>query len=60
MRKLLPRQPYVADFGLAEIAAREKNPAAEIRWLKRYLDFAPDDLPEYQQAKQRLRKLESH
>ncbi len=60
LRKLMPRQPYVADFGLAEIAAREKNPAAEIRWLKRYLDFAPDDLPEYQQAKQRLRKLESH
>jgi Tfp pilus assembly protein PilF len=60
LRRIMPHQPYVADYGLAEIAAREKNPTAEIRWLKRYLNSAPDDLPEYSQAKQRLKKLESH
>ena len=27
LRKLMPQQPYVADFGLANVAAREKNPA---------------------------------
>ena len=60
LRKLLPRQSYVADYGLAEIAARQKHPAEQIRFLKRYLDSAPDDLPEYQQVKQQLKKLESH
>ncbi len=60
LRKLLPHQSYVSDYGLAEIAARQKHPAEEIRYLKRYLDAAPNDVPEYQQVKQQLRKLESH
>jgi tetratricopeptide (TPR) repeat protein len=58
LRKILPQQPYVVDYGLASVAAREKDPAEEIRCLRRYLETAPDDLPEYQQVKQRLRKLE--
>ena len=60
LRKLMPNQPYLIDFGLADIAARQKNSAEEIRCLKRYLETGPDDTPEYQQVKQRLRKLESH
>jgi tetratricopeptide (TPR) repeat protein len=60
LRKLMPRQLYVADYGLADIAARQKNTTEQIRCLKRYLDSAPDDLPEYQQVKKQLRKLESH
>jgi tetratricopeptide (TPR) repeat protein len=59
LRKLLPRQTYVVDFGLAEIAARQKHPAEEIRCLKRYLNTAPEDTPEYQQTRERLRKLQS-
>ena len=59
LRKLMPHQVYVADYGLADIAARQKNTAEEIRCLKRYLETAPDDAPEYQQVKQQLRKLES-
>jgi predicted Zn-dependent protease len=59
LRKLLPHQVYVADFGLAEIAARESNTVDEIRYLKRYLDSAPDDTYEYQQAKKRLKTVES-
>jgi tetratricopeptide (TPR) repeat protein len=60
LRKLLPHQQiYVIDFGLADIAAREKDRAGEIRSLKHYLEFAPDENSEYQQVKQRLKKLES-
>jgi hypothetical protein len=50
----------MADYGLADVANREGNTAEEIRCLKRYLDIAPDDIPDYQQIKQRLRRLESH
>jgi tetratricopeptide (TPR) repeat protein len=60
LRRLMPSQRYMADYGLADVANREGNPAEEIRCLKRYLDSAPDDLPDYQMIKQRLRKLESH
>jgi tetratricopeptide (TPR) repeat protein len=60
LRKLLPDQPFVIDYGLADLAARQKDTATEIRCLQRYLETAPDDAPEYQQVKQRLRKLESH
>jgi len=59
LRKLMPHQPYVADYGLAEIAARQQHTNEEIRCLKRYLDTAPDDSPEYQQVRQELRKVES-
>lgn len=59
LRKLMPKQRYVADYGLADIAARQKNTGEEIRCLKRYLDTAPDDIPEYRQVEDRLSKLES-
>lgn len=58
LRKLRPDQRYVVDYGLADIAARRTNTTEEIRCLKRYLDSAPDDTREYQQATQRLKKLE--
>lgn len=59
LRRLMRQQPWVIEYGLAQIALEEKNPADEIRHLKRYLDSAPDDTQEYQQVRQRLRKLES-
>jgi tetratricopeptide (TPR) repeat protein len=59
LRRIMPNQTYVVDYGLAEIAARQKHPAEEIRSLKRYLSSAPDDATEYQSARLRLRKLES-
>jgi tetratricopeptide (TPR) repeat protein len=59
LRKLMPNQRYVADYGLADLAAKEKNVPEEIRFLKRYLDSAPDDSPDYQQVEQRLKKLEN-
>jgi tetratricopeptide (TPR) repeat protein len=59
LRKLLPNQIYVIDYGLADIAHLENNRGEEIRYLKHYLGSAPDDHAEYQQVKQRLRKLQS-
>lgn len=60
LRQLLPAHPYVVDYGLAEIAAAEKNKDDEIHYLHRYLTSAPDDTQEYQRIKARLQKLENH
>jgi tetratricopeptide (TPR) repeat protein len=58
LRKLLPNQTYVSDYGLADMAAAEKNSVEEIRCLKRYLKTAPNDTPEYSLVQQRLQRLE--
>jgi predicted Zn-dependent protease len=58
LRRFLPNEPYVIDYGLAEVAAIEKNGAEEIRCLRRYLQSAPEDSPGYGQVKERLQKLE--
>ena len=60
LKKLLPDESYIIDLGLAEIARKEKNTSQEIHFLKRYLDSAPDDTPEYQRVQERLKKLEGH
>ncbi|MGA2174074.1 MAG: DUF2723 domain-containing protein [Verrucomicrobiota bacterium] len=58
LRKLLPNELYVVDYGLADIAASEKDSAEEKRCLRHYLKTAPDDTAEYNQVKLRLQKLE--
>jgi regulator of sirC expression with transglutaminase-like and TPR domain len=58
LRNLLPQESYVADVGLADIAAGAKDRAEEIRCLRRYLKSAPNDTSEYTIVKQRLQKLE--
>jgi tetratricopeptide (TPR) repeat protein len=60
LRPLLPDKTYIIDFGLADVAAAEKDSAAEIRYLRSYLDSAPQDNASYNQVKQRLQKLEHH
>jgi hypothetical protein len=60
MGKLLPNQPYLAEYGLAEVAAAEKNKAEEIDHLKRCLRSAPEESSEYQRATNRLNALEGH
>ncbi|MGP8236128.1 MAG: protein O-mannosyl-transferase family, partial [Limisphaerales bacterium] len=60
LRQLIPDQTYLADFGLADVAAAEKDSAAEIRYLRSYLASAPQDNAGYNQVKQRLQKLERH
>ncbi|HEY3913466.1 MAG TPA: tetratricopeptide repeat protein [Verrucomicrobiae bacterium] len=58
--KLLPQEPYVIDFHLAEIASLEKNTPDEIFHLKRYLKSAPDGTPDYANLSKRLQTLEGH
>ena len=60
LRKLLATEPYVADLGLADVAASEKDTAEETKCLKHYLKTAPDDSAEYVLVKKRLEKLEGH
>jgi tetratricopeptide (TPR) repeat protein len=60
MGKLLPRQPYLVEFGLADVAAAEKNKPEEIDHLKRCVRSAPEESSEYQRATNRLAELEAH
>jgi tetratricopeptide (TPR) repeat protein len=59
-RKLMPGQAYMIDYGMADVAAAEKDSAAEIRYLQSYMAAAPPDAPGHNQVKQRLQKLEGH
>jgi tetratricopeptide (TPR) repeat protein len=58
--KLLPDQSYIAEFGLAGVAAAEKDKDEEIYRLKRCIKTAPEMSSEYQRATNRLDKLEHH
>jgi tetratricopeptide (TPR) repeat protein len=60
LRKLLSDRTFIADFGLADVAAAEGNTAEEIKWLKRCVNSAPEDTLEYQRARQQLDKLNGH
>jgi tetratricopeptide (TPR) repeat protein len=60
MGKLLPDQPYLVEFGLADVAVAEGNKAEEIYRLKRCLDTAPEGSSEYRRATARLKALERH
>jgi tetratricopeptide (TPR) repeat protein len=56
---LMPDQSYVVDFHMADIASMETNVPEEIRCLKRYLNAAPEETPEYSVVQKRLQTLES-
>jgi tetratricopeptide (TPR) repeat protein len=60
MGALLPRQPYLVEFGLADVAAAETNKPDEITHLQRCIRSAPEESSEYQRATNRLAKLEGH
>jgi tetratricopeptide (TPR) repeat protein len=60
MEKLLPDEPYVAEFGLAGVANAEGNKDEEIYHLKRCIKTAPEPTSEYQRATNRLERLKHH
>jgi tetratricopeptide (TPR) repeat protein len=60
MGKLLPEQSYLVEYGLADVAAAEKNEAEEINHLKRCVRSAPEESSEYRRATNRLAALERH
>jgi tetratricopeptide (TPR) repeat protein len=60
MGKLLPEQPYLVEYGLADVAAGEKKQAEEIDHLKRCVRSAPEESSEYRRATNRLARLQRH
>jgi tRNA A-37 threonylcarbamoyl transferase component Bud32 len=60
MGKLLPDQRYLVEYGLADVAAAEKDKDEEIYRLKRCLRSAPEESSEYHRATNRLSVLERH
>jgi tetratricopeptide (TPR) repeat protein len=59
LARLLPQQRYVVDYHMADIALLENNLQEEISCLKRYLNNAPEETPEYASAQKRLQALEN-
>jgi tetratricopeptide (TPR) repeat protein len=59
LRRFVPEQTYLSDFGMADVAAHEKDKPSEIHYLKKFLDSAPANSPEYLQVKKRLQKLQT-
>lgn len=60
MAKLMPKQQYVVEYHMADIAALEHNTAEEIRCLKNYLRSAPEETLESANVAKRIQTLESH
>jgi len=58
LRKVLPEEPFVSEFGLADLANAERNRTGEIDHLKRCIKTAPETSNEYQRATNRLAALE--
>jgi tetratricopeptide (TPR) repeat protein len=58
--KLLPDQPYIAEFGLAGVANAEGNKDDELYHLKRCIKLAPELSNEYLRATNLLEKLQHH
>ncbi len=56
--KLLPDQPYLVEFGLAQVAFAQQNKPEEIDHLKRCAGSAPKESNEYARATNRLAALE--
>jgi tetratricopeptide (TPR) repeat protein len=56
--KMSASQPFMADLGLADVAAAEKDVPEEIARLRRCVQSAPEDSGIYQIARQRLAKLQ--
>jgi len=56
--KLLPEQPYLAEFGLAEVASAQTNQVDELEHLKQGVKSAPKNSSDYQQALKRIKALE--
>jgi len=60
MGKFLPDQKYLVEYGLADVAAAEKDKAEEMDHLKRCIRSAPEESSEYRRATNRLSVLERH
>jgi tetratricopeptide (TPR) repeat protein len=57
LEKILPNESYVVYYGLTQIAEKQKDDAAEKRYGKLYLKFAPHQTMEYTNVTLQLQKL---
>lgn len=59
LQNALPRPSYAVYYGLGEIAFRQKKVRTALRNFNRFLEFAPEGVPEIEQVRQRIRALKS-
>jgi len=59
VEKMVPEHSYMIDYGLAQVAQKQGDKAAEIRHDQLYLKYAPQNTTEFTNVTQRLRQLEA-
>jgi tetratricopeptide (TPR) repeat protein len=59
LERMLPKPSVTVYSGLAQIAQKQNDPPAEIRYDKLYLEYAPHDTPEFTNVTRRLHELET-
>jgi tetratricopeptide (TPR) repeat protein len=60
VERMMPEPSPAVYYGLAQIAQRQNDKPAEIRYAKLYLRYAPRNTLEFTNATQQVRKLEGH
>jgi tetratricopeptide (TPR) repeat protein len=59
VEKMVPEHAYMIYYGLAQVAQKQGDKAAEIRYDQLYLKYAPHNTTEFTNVTQRLRQLEA-
>jgi hypothetical protein len=60
LEKMLPTGSYLVYYGLTQIAEKQKDNEAEVRYGKLYLKYAPPQTTEYTNVALQLQKLGGH
>ena len=58
LEKMIPRPSHMVYYGLAQVAQKQNDKSAEIRYDKLYLQYAPTNTAEFTNVTQQLHKLE--
>ncbi len=58
VEKMVPEHSHMIYYGLAQVAQKQNDKAAEIRYDQLYLKYAPPNTAEFTNVTQRLRQLE--
>ena len=60
VEKIAPEPWQAVYYGLAQVAQKQNDTSAEVRYDKLYLKYASTNAPEFAGITARLRKLEEH
>jgi predicted Zn-dependent protease len=60
LEKMVPELSQMIYYGLAQVAQKQNDKPAEIRYDKLYLKYASHNTPEFTNVTQQLHKLEGH